>query len=491
MRTLSALTVGILTLGLGAGVRDARAASDFSRDVQPILQRACAICHNATLAQGGLSLASRAAALKGGLSGPSIAPGDAAGSLLVKRLSLVPQGLPRMPMGLPPLPDADVAVLRAWIDAGAPWPEAQVAAAKPAGGSAAVPDFLKDIQPILQANCTRCHGPELQRSSLRLDSRSGALRGGLSGPVIVAGKGDASPIVQRLAGRITPRMPFEGPPLPESEIARIKAWIDAGATGPDDSVAAERKHWAYVKPVHAEPPAVKEDGWVRNPIDRVHPGAAREGRPGAVARGRQGDPDPPAEPRPDRPAADAGRGRARSWRTPARTPTRRWSIACSPRRTTASAGPAPGSTWPATPTPTATRRTAAATAWKYRDWVIDALNADMPFDQFTIEQIAGDMLPDADRSSSRSPPASTATRCSTRRAASTSRRRAGKRWSTASTPPPPSGWAARWAAPSATTTSSTRSRRRDYYRMLAFFNNTDYRVQGVGDDRRGQMDRRA
>jgi hypothetical protein len=475
MRTLPALTVGLLALGLSAGAGEARAPVDFARDVQPILQRACAVCHNETLAQGGLSLASRAAALKGGASGPSIAPGDGAGSLLVKRLSLL---LPRMPMGLPPLPDADVATLRSWIDAGAPWPEGGAAAAKPPASGVAGPDFLRDIQPILKANCTRCHGPDLQRSSLRLDSRSAALRGGLSGPVIIAGKGEASPIVQRLAGRITPRMPFEGPPLPASEIARIKAWIDAGAPGPDDAVAAERTHWAYVKPVRAEPPVVKSEGWVRSPIDRFI--LARLEKEGLA------------------PASEADKA----------TLIRRLSLDLvglppSPAEVGAFladaspdayervvdrllASPHYGERW-ARPWLDLARyadtngyeKDRRRSAWKYRDWVIDALNADMPFRQFTIEQIAGDMLPKA----------TVEQQIATGFHRNSLLNQEGgidveeARWETL---------VDRVNTTAAVFLGSTMGcaqchnhkfdpfSQRDYYRMLAFFNNADYRTQGEG-----------
>jgi hypothetical protein len=95
-------------------------------------------------------------------------------------------------------------------------------------------DWKRDVQPIFQARCTRCHGAEQQRSQLRLDSRTGALRGGMSGAVVLPGDSRGSALVQRITGALQPRMPFEGSPLPAEEIARIQAWIDAGAPGAVD-----------------------------------------------------------------------------------------------------------------------------------------------------------------------------------------------------------------------------------------------------------------
>jgi len=129
-------------------------------------------------------------------------------------------------------------------------------------------DFARDVQPILRARCTRCHGAEQQRSQLRLDSRTGALRGGMSGAVVLPGDSRGSALFQRITGVLQPSMPFEGSPLPAEEIARIRAWIDAGAPGAVDAEPPDQRHWAYRKPVRPEPPAVANAAWIRNPIDR-------------------------------------------------------------------------------------------------------------------------------------------------------------------------------------------------------------------------------
>ena len=154
------------------------------------------------------------------------------------------------------------------------------------------------------------------------------------------------------------------------------------------------------------------------PDRRVRSGPAGSRRPAAFARGRSGHADPPGLARPDRACRPRPKRSMRSSRT--RSPNayerlvdrllasphygerwaRRWLDLARYADTNGYEKDRPRSIWP------------------YRDWVIKALNADLPFDQFTIEQLAGDMLPGADASNSGSPPASTATRCSTRKAAS-------------------------------------------------------------------------
>jgi hypothetical protein len=94
------------------------------------------------------------------------------------------------------------------------------------------PEFTAQIAPILQKNCLACHSAASKMGGLVMESYDTLMKGGAHGAVIVPGKADESRMIQMLEGRIQPRMPFNGDPLPEADIATIFAWINAGATGP-------------------------------------------------------------------------------------------------------------------------------------------------------------------------------------------------------------------------------------------------------------------
>ena len=101
-------------------------------------------------------------------------------------------------------------------------------------------DFVKHIQPIFAKRCYRCHGPDEQENDLRLDLKARALKGGASGMVIHPGKSAESPLMHYVAGiHKNGRMPpeGEGKPLSAKQIGRLRAWIDQGATWPDDDAA--------------------------------------------------------------------------------------------------------------------------------------------------------------------------------------------------------------------------------------------------------------
>ena len=137
----------------------------------------------------------------------------------------------------------------------------------------------------------------------------------------------------------------------------------------------------------------QEPGLAAEPHRPLHPRPAGEGGHRPVARGRPGDADPPADARPDRPAADAGGGRRVPRRTRRPTPTRSWSTGCWRRRTTASAGPGAGSTWPATPTRTATASTPRAPSGSTATGSSTPSTATCRSTSSPIEQLAGDLLP--------------------------------------------------------------------------------------------------
>jgi mono/diheme cytochrome c family protein len=119
-------------------------------------------------------------------------------------------------------------------------------------------DYAKDIQPILQANCYQCHGPKKQQSEFRLDQKARALKGGSEGPAIVPGKGAESPLIERVASQDPElAMPPKGERLTPEQIGLLRAWIDQGASWPDELASAgARAHWAFQAPRRPSLPTV-------------------------------------------------------------------------------------------------------------------------------------------------------------------------------------------------------------------------------------------
>jgi hypothetical protein len=134
--------------------------------------------------------------------------------------------------------------------------------------------FRESIQPVLEKNCLTCHNQKLKQAGLDLSTRESAMKGSENGPVIVPGKPEDSRLYKLVAHVSEPGMPFKGPRLADATIAKIAEWIKAGvpygaeAASPDGVDLAEvRKHWAFRKPVRPMPPPVRNQIWVRNPID--------------------------------------------------------------------------------------------------------------------------------------------------------------------------------------------------------------------------------
>jgi Protein of unknown function (DUF1553)/Protein of unknown function (DUF1549)/Planctomycete cytochrome C len=274
--------------------------------------------------------------------------------------------------------------------------------------TAADVDFTHDVQPILVAKCQKCHGTDKQKGGLRFDTRDGLLAKGDSGAVsVVPGQPGKSELLRRVSAKdALERMPPNGAPLTVAEIETLRRWIDTGATGPKagglpSNVAKtelvvtdeDRRHWSYKPLTKVEPPAIKDGAWGRAPIDRfvfaglrakklspTPPAAARvlirrvtfdlTGLPPTPdeveAFVNAKDPDAAYEALVDRLLASPHYGErwGRHWLDVARY---------------ADSGGYEGDH-------------DRPTVYHYRDFVIRALNEDMPFDEFVRRQLAGDEI---------------------------------------------------------------------------------------------------
>jgi len=249
--------------------------------------------------------------------------------------------------------------------------------------------FSRDIRPILNQNCAPCHGGVRQKNGVSFIFREEALGVGKSGrPTIVPGKPDASELIARLTSKDSEaRMPYHSPPLPPQQIALLRQWIKEGAKWED--------HWAFVAPKPQPIPAVKRADWARQPMDRF-----------ILARLEKESLAPSPE------TDKASLLRRVSLDLTGLPPTSEEQAAFI-ADTSANAyekqvdrllaSPRYGERWAALWLDLARYADSKGYeadrsrpgVWPYRDWVIDAFNRNLPYDQFVIKQLAGDLLPEA------------------------------------------------------------------------------------------------
>ena len=262
-------------------------------------------------------------------------------------------------------------------------------------------DYASQIKPILVKNCISCHGVEKQKGGLRLDAGASIIKGGNSGPILIPGKSNESKIIHAVEGKDPEtRMP----PVPKALISKeqatlIATWVDQGAfISKQDMVAnsvvkkTPSTHWSFQPLVKPITPSDNSAGWARAPIDvfifeqmrKEGLTPAKEADSLALLRRVYLDLTgiPPSHLEVDAFLNDKLAG------------------AYERAVDRALASPRYGEKWGRFWLDLARyadsdgyeKDTGRPFAWRYRQWVVDALNADMPFDQFAIEQLAGDLL---------------------------------------------------------------------------------------------------
>ena len=257
-------------------------------------------------------------------------------------------------------------------------------------------DFHTRIEPLLAYHCYECHGPSSREGGLRLSNARDAFRPGDFGiPVITPGSAELSPLMDMVTSDdLEDRMPKDRPALSADEIEILRQWIDRGAIWPE-SANAGSGHWAYRPPMRPEVPEIETtDGTSLNPVDAfvrerlqsegLQP--ARRAQPAALARRLHFDLTglPPSPEVVERFVANPS--------------SQAWEVLVDELFDS----PHFGEHW-AVPwldlaryaDSTGFMSEVMISNWPYRDWVVDAINDDMPFDQFSIEQIAGDLLAEA------------------------------------------------------------------------------------------------
>lgn len=262
--------------------------------------------------------------------------------------------------------------------------------------AASTPDYEREIKAVLREHCVSCHGPVKQKGGLRLDAAILIEKGGKHGAALVAGDSSGSLLMERvLAADEEKRMPQDAKPLPAEKIELLRRWIDSGAAHPKNEVVAKlpAEHWAFHPVRAAAVPKIQSTKYkVRNAVDAFvfakleaqQPAAAAD--PTALLRRVYLDLTglPPTIQEQDQFAGqqdDASLDRVIDDLLSRPTYGERWARHwLDVVRYADSNGYELDAEKPF--------------VWRYRDYVIHALNSDKPFDRFVMEQIAGDELPD-------------------------------------------------------------------------------------------------
>jgi hypothetical protein len=273
----------------------------------------------------------------------------------------------------------------------------------PVASEASIDFFERKVRPIFVSKCAGCHGPEKQKGGLRLDTREGLSKGGIDGAVVQPGAPDQSMLIQAVRYTGTLKMPPDGP-LGPAEVQALEEWVQLGAPWPVDESAESkagvdpesgRNFWSFQPIANVTPPELKDDTWSKTPIDKFVFAKLRENglTPAAFADKRtlirRATFDltglPPA---PEAVDAFVEDDSAEAFEKVIER------LLASPQY-----GERWGRHWldVVRYTDSFDSRGSPATdpveIWKYRDWVVNAFNRDMPYDKFMEYQIAGDLLP--------------------------------------------------------------------------------------------------
>ncbi len=249
-------------------------------------------------------------------------------------------------------------------------------------------NFSRDIRPILNQNCVGCHGGVRQKAGVSFIFRDEALGTGKSGHrTIVPGNPDGSELMVRVLSQDSEaRMPYHGPRLSDQQIGLLRQWIKEGAQFDD--------YWAFVPPKPQPLPEVQEKGWIRQPLDsfvlarleKEHLSPSPEAGKSELLRRASLD-ITGLPPTPEEEAAFAADNSSNAYEKQVDR------LLASPRY---------GERWASMWLDLARyadsmgfEKDLSRNVWPYRDWVVYAFNSNMPYDQFLIRQLAGDLLPNA------------------------------------------------------------------------------------------------